>query len=288
MVRIVQINRSISAIGGKNMKKRKSWKHHGIALLVVYMVALAGYGCDPGGGICSEAVTVRDTAGARLYYPCNIANNTEPVGATTLTSGYLGTYSQVEWLAEEVAAAGYVVLAATPSNPYGMVSGWRDAHKSCVARLKDLNSTHSTLRGKIDTNKLQTCGHSKGGGGSLWASSQLQGELKSTIGMAPWQEEFTSWTLRSIASPTFIQAGATDTLATGSMTKGEYDALPNIPKAYIRYSMTDHMAWASGGTNQDRLARDVIAWMKYYLDGDPSQQSYIADTSRTTLHIWER
>ncbi len=256
-----------------------------LTLLLAASLALLSYACEiPGGDVCEESIRVSNTGGARLYYPCNIS---QPAAATTLTSGYLGTYSSVQWLSRDLAGAGYVVLAATPSNQYGMVAQWRDAHKSCIAELKDLNQSHRTLRGKINTSALQTCGHSKGGGGSLWASSQLQGELKSTIGMAPWQEQFSDRDLRSIASSTFIQAGAGDTLATSSMTRGEYNALPdNISKAYIRYTNTDHMSWATGGSNQNRLSRDVIAWMKYYLDDDPSQESYISDRSGTTMHEW--
>ncbi len=265
------------------MHPRKFFCRRTIGLLAIALTLFGVYGCD----ICEESVRVSDTSGARLYYRCDIADSSQSVGATTMTSGYLGTYSSVEWLSTKVADEGYVVLAATPTNPYGMVSGWRDAHKACVAKLKELNVTHTTLRGKIDTSKLQTCGHSKGGGGSLWASAQLQGELRSTIGMAPWQEQFSDSDLRTIASATFIQAGSLDTLATGLMTLGEYNALPSgIPKAYIRYSGTDHMSWATGGSNQDRLARDVVAWMKYYLDDDHSQEGYIADTSGTTMHMW--
>ena len=132
-----------------------------------------------------------------------------------MTSGYMGTYSDVEWLSRDVAGNGYVVLAMTPSNPYGMVSGWRTAHVNGISKLKSLN-TSGTLRGKINTSALQTCGHSKGGGGALWASSSLGSQLKSTIGMAPWQEGFA--TLSGVRAATLIQAGGLDSLATAIMT----------------------------------------------------------------------
>jgi hypothetical protein len=255
-------------------------------LLVLSTVALVSYGCDGGSNVCSESISVSNTSGARLYYPCNINSSR---GATTLTSGYTGTYSQVSWLAEDmVNNGGYIVLAMTPSNIYGMVSGWRDAHKSGIARLQGLNSTHRTLAGRINQSKLQTCGHSKGGGGALWASAELGSTLRTTIGMAPWQEQFTSLTLRSIRAATLIQAGASDTLATGSMTLGEYNALPAISKAYIRYRYVDHMDWASSGSYHSRLGGDINAWMKYYLDGETSYATTIANTSGTTMHMWAR
>jgi len=259
-----------------------------VLLLALCMFGLFGYGCDDNtntGDICSESVSnVANTREARLYYPCTI-NGT--VGATTMSSGYTGTYGDVEWLSEAVVEAGFVVLAFTPTSEWGMVSGWRDAHKSCIAKLKDINNSHSVLKGKIDTGKLSTCGHSKGGGGSLWASSQLQGELRTTIGMAPYSEGFADSALNSVTAATFIQAGASDTLATNSMTRGEYSGLGNISKKYAEYTGYDHLAWANAtGSKADRLSSDIIAWMKYYMNGDNSQAETIADQSGTGRFEW--
>jgi hypothetical protein len=159
---------------------------------------------------------------AELYYPNTISGT---VGATTMSAGYTQALGNVEWLSRKVAESGYVVLAFTPTNNLGMVSGWRDAHKNCITKLKNINSNHSVLRGKINTAKLQTCGHSKGGGGSLWASSELTTQLKTTVGMAPYQEGFYDSTLGSVTAATFVQAGGSDTLATNSMTRGEYSGL---------------------------------------------------------------
>lgn len=264
------------------MKKRQL-----MALISLALISLVGFGCDGGtSGITSERVSgVSDTSEAVLYYPNTISGS---VGATTMSSGYTGTLSQVEWLSEEVAKAGYVVLAFTPTNTLGMVSGWRDAHKSCIARLKTINSNHSVLRGKINTSKLSTCGHSKGGGGSLWASSQLTTQLKTTVGMAPYEEGFADSALRTITAATFIQAGASDTLATNSMTRGEYSGLStNISRMYVEYTGYSHMAWASAsGSTASRLSGDIIAWMKYYLDGQTSYASALSNVSGTTRHEW--
>lgn len=258
-----------------------------MALIVLSVAALIGFGCDGGSStITSENVYgVSNTSEAVLYYPNSI---TGTVGATTMSSGYTGTLDDVEWLSEAVANAGYVVLAFTPTNNYGMVSGWRDAHKSCITKLKDINSNHSVLRGKINTSKLSTCGHSKGGGGSLWASSQLTSQLKTTVGMAPYEEGFYDSTLGTITAATFIQAGAADTLATNSMTRGEYSGLStNISRMYVEYTGYDHLAWASAsGSTASRLSGDIIAWMKYYMDGQTSYATTLSNTSGTSRHEW--
>jgi hypothetical protein len=264
-----------------------------VTLLALSMIVFAGYGCDTGtgtGNVCTDNVgTVGGTIATKLYYPCNISS---PTGATTMSAGYTQYLQNVAWLSNRVAREGYVVLAFTPSNNLGMVSGWATAHKNCINKLRELNNTHAILRGKIDVGKLQTCGHSKGGGGSLWASSQLGSMLKTTIGMAPYNmygtEGPNNQQIRNISSATLIQAGGSDTLATNSMTRGEFGALGNIPKMYVEYSGYDHLAWTSTAnvTRQQKIGDHVVAWMKYYMDGNTSYASSLSDQSGTKQYNW--
>jgi hypothetical protein len=263
-----------------------------VVLLAIAFIGFLGYACDSGnnvssGGIAIETIWVNGASAAKLYYPRNLQT---PTGATTMSAGYTQNLGNVEWLSKRVAEAGYVVLGMTPSNTWGMVNDWKDMHKNGIAKLKELNNSHNVLRGMIDTGKLQTCGHSKGGGGSLWASSELKGALKSTIGMAPYKEQFSGSNLRSITAATFIQAGASDTLATNTMTRGEYNDLPNISKMYQEYSGLGHLAWTNGATGNtaNTISNDVISWMKYYLDGDASSVNKLADRSGTSLYFWNR
>jgi len=224
-------------------------------LLILTLFALFASGCD----VCTDSEFVLGAMTATLYHPCSGG----PYPATTMTSGYMGTESNIAWLAEDVAAAGYVVLAMTPSNPIGFVSGWRTAHQNGVQHLKSLS-------GLVDPNKVGTCGHSKGGGGALWAADTLGSQVETAIGMAPWQEEFVS--LSGVRAATLIQAGGLDTLATAIMTRNEYNLLPSsISKGYFTYPTADHMAWAYGLIPQ--LSTDVIAWLDYYMKDDTSASS---------------
>ncbi len=267
--------------------------------MVLSIAAMFSYGCDDTGdgtvsisstgGVCGEAVRVSNTSSARLYYPCNISS---PIGATTASSGYVGTKESVTWLSNRVAQAGFVVLAFTPTNQYGMVTGWRAAHKSSIAKLKELSNS-GKLAGKIDTSKLQTCGHSKGGGGSLWAAGELGGQLRTAVGMAPYNgypgtyEGPAPNIIGRISAATMIQAGSDDTLATNAMTRGEYRALGNISKKYYELNGYGHLAWASAtGSRADRMAGDIIAWMRYYMNGDTSQRGVIANQSGAREFNW--
>jgi predicted dienelactone hydrolase len=137
-------------------KKELLMKRNLVLLLILSLMALFAFGCDQYASVCTGSARVSGASSATLYYPCTGG----PYPATTLTSGFMGTKSAVAWLARDAAAAGYVVLAMTPSNPMGMVGGWRTAHVNGVRHLK-------TLSGRVDPNKVGTCGHSKGGGGAL-------------------------------------------------------------------------------------------------------------------------
>jgi hypothetical protein len=256
-------------------------------ILSLSLIALFGYGCDGGTSTITEedAGIISGTIDTQLYYPTTINGTT---GATTMSAGYTQALGNVEWLSRKLAETGYVVLAFTPTNNLGYVDGWRDAHKNCIAKLKDINNNHSKLKGKINTAKLQTCGHSKGGGGSLWASSDLTTQLKTTIGMAPYEEGFFDSTLGTITAATFVQAGGSDTLATNSMTRGEYGGLSTrVSRMYVEYTGYDHLAWDSAtGDKASRISGDIIAWMKYYMDGQTSYASTLSNTSGTAQHEW--
>lgn len=227
-----------------------------LALSFFAAVAIGAVGCEPV-GVCTDNAFVLGAMTATLYYPCTGG----PYPATTMTSGFMGTEGAIEWLAEDVAAADYVVLAMTPANPLGMVSGWRDAHQNGVRYLKGLS--------RVNASKVGTCGHSKGGGGALWAADNLGSGVATAIGMAPWQEQFLS--LSGVRAATLIQAGSLDSLATGLMTRNEYNSLPSsISRAYFEYASMGHMAWATGNST---LSRDVIAWLDYYMKNDKSAAS---------------
>ncbi len=234
-------------------------------LITLSLFVIAAFGCD----VCSDPAVVVGTMSAEVFYPCDISTS-NPLPGTTVMSGFMGTKESVAWLARDLAAEGYVALSLTPTNTLGMVSGWRDDHKAGIRKLQELNSS-GNLRGKIDTSKLSVCGHSKGGGGALWAADQLGSQIQTAVGMAPYQEQFLS--LSGVRAATLVQAGSLDTLANGLMTLNEYNLLPlSVSKGYFSYPV-GHMAWASSNPT---LSRDIIAWYDYYLKCDDSARSTLS------------
>lgn len=255
-----------------------------VLLLALLAIIMSSYGCDD---VCTEnGGAVQQAANTKLYYPCQISS---PTAATTISSGFIQGLSDIQWLSQKIAEDGYIVLALTPVNRLGMVSQWRNMHKSGVQRLKTINSSHAKLRGMISD--YQVSGHSKGGGGTLWAAADLRGELTTAIAMAPYREVTDlAMGLNNITAATLIQAGGGDTLATNPMTRAYYDQLPNgISKGYFEYVGYDHVAWTSTSAmgRQGRISGDYLAWMNYYINGDTSAAGALRNAAGTALHKWE-
>ncbi len=249
------------------------------------LILIFQFGCNNNSSVCDSDITVSNTKDATLYYPCAISG---PMPATTLTSGHAAPHKVLKWMAEEMVSNGFIVLAMTPPDVFGKNEGWRDAHLAGIAELEKLNSSDGPLKDKIDINRLQVCGHSKGGGGALLASNILGAKLKSTIVMAPWHQDVKS--LDGIKSATLFQTGEKDVYVTRKMAMGEFEMLPpDINKGYFEYKSANHFSWGvlNLGTLHDTLGSDVLAWMKYYLKNDATQRSKLLDSDKKTENIWE-
>jgi hypothetical protein len=282
-----------------------------VVMLALLSILLCCYACDRGGSsggntgnVCTEDGGPVDGAiESKLYYPCDLLDSNLKVGATTVTGGFWEVLNDVEWLSQDIAEAGYVVLAFTVENNTGLVDGWKKSHLGAIARLKTINADgQSKLRGKIDETKLQTCGHSKGGGSALWAASILGKGVKTAVGMAPWQEMAPSrnYGLEKITAATLIQAASRDSMAVPSMTRQEYGnpiasgssnrdtgLSDNISRAYFEFEGLGHAAWYKAfPAVGDKLSSNIVAWMKYYLDGDISYKSQLADGSECSVYEW--
>jgi len=240
--------------------------------------------------VCTENVRgIGRTAGAKLYYPCNISGQ---IPASTMSSGWTAGLGAIAWLSRPMAAQGTVVLAFTPLNRFGMVTDWQAAHTNCFNKLKQFASSHRKLAGKIDLSKMQIAGYSKGGGGSLAAAAHLGSQVASVVGMAPyWGFEYNISALRRMSAATFIQAGGVgDSLARPGMTQQEFNTLPNgISKLYKRRSAWTHLEWAFG-VNQGTIKREIFAWMDYYLNGNKTgaNESILSNRLGCSGYKWNK
>jgi Dienelactone hydrolase family len=225
-------------------------------------------------------------AGARMFYPCakGSASNA-PIAsgvfaASTLSPGFTNSSSAIFWLGEHLASHGFIVLAMAPDNTWGNNPEWRDAHVDAYNELIEENGrTGSPILGRVDVNKIQIMGYSKGGGGALMAAQQLtsQGKVLGAVqALAPYYDSWSN--VNAITAPVAIHGGSSDTVApTGSHAVPMFNGLAATTKRVIAvYSGLQHLPWtSSSGTYHPRIKQYITSWMKVYLDGDASYQVYI-------------
>jgi len=210
---------------------------------------------------------------AVLFYPCDLDG---ALPAVTLTGGYSNTYRNLQWLAEDMAEAGYVVLAMTPPNIYGKVEQWRDAHlegqKTLVAVAED-NDT--PVAKHIDTDRRGIAGFSMGGGGTLLAGSILKDDVKALAAFAPFLLE----EQRNVSptAPTLVIAGEKDLLITNESITQIYDHVQaSANKNMIAiYADGRHQQWyrAEVTKNRESYTELALAWLNLHLKNEPSAQT---------------
>jgi len=220
-------------------------------------------------------------AAAKVYYPCNISGTH---GATTLTGGYTNTYSDMAWIANHLSKWGYIVYAMTPNNIYGYNDSWTSAHKAGIAMLKKENTrSGSSIKGKVNTSKLQIMGFSKGGGGTLLASSSLGSGVKTTQAMAPYMDF--SYSLSGIKSKTICYTGTSDSIASPSAVVTMYNSLPSSVDRTLAYfngfAHTDWMPGSTDNSNTNKAKKYITAFMLYWMDGNSSYQTYLYGSEHT-------
>jgi dienelactone hydrolase len=212
---------------------------------------------------------------AVYFYPCGIS---ELSPAVTLTGGYGNTYRNLQWMAETLSEKGYVVLAMTPTNIYGKVEQWRDAHLAGQNTLiRENDDTESPLHNRIDVHRRGIAGFSMGGGGTLLAGTELKDDVKALAAFAPFLLE----EQRDVApsAPTMILAGARDLLVTNeSIEQIKHHVTQSANKHLVAvYENGRHQQWyrAEITTNRESYKAMTLAWFDLHLKGDASAQTAI-------------
>lgn len=255
------------------------------ALLVLMLCSMAQAQTNPGstGSFTKCTYTPPASSGyeaASVWYPCNSGN--AKLAATTLTSGYTGTYSAISYLADHLVTHGYIIFAMTPNNRYGNNASWTSAHKAGIAMLKSENTRTGTktrpnpIRGKVDATRLQIMGHSKGGGGTLLAAADFGSGIKAAQAIEPYMDF--SYNLSKTRAKINCITGTQDSIASPGQVIAMYNSLPDSVDRTLMYFLgMDHMVFTSTGnaTQKARSSKYITAFMKYHLDGNSAYRTYL-------------
>jgi dienelactone hydrolase len=202
--------------------------------------------------------------GAKIYYPTDTSQGT--FGAIAVVPGYTATWAaEGAWMGHWLASFGFVVIGidTLSRNDFDVARGTQ-----LLAAL-DYLTQRSSVRTRVDPNRLAVMGHSMGGGGAISAALRRP-TLKAAIGNAPYSP---SQNLSTMRVPTALLAGQRDGTVTPSLVSGYYNQIPAATeKMYLELTGAGH---AFPTSNNSVATRKWIPWMKIFIDQDTRYQQFL-------------
>ena len=166
-----------------------------------------------------------------------------------------------------LASFGFVVIGVETNS----TNDWDTARGTQLLAALDWLTRSSSVRTRVDANRLAVIGHSMGGGGALSAAASRP-SLKAAIGLAPFYPSGNG-SLSGIRVPTLIQGGQNDGTVTPSYLDGLYPTLTTTtPGAYLQMTGADHLFWTKANATE---LRTLIPWLKIFVDNDTRYSQFM-------------
>jgi dienelactone hydrolase len=209
--------------------------------------------------------------GGTIYYPTTTSDGT--FGGVVIAPGFLASSSSYATLAQRVASHGFVVFAINTTTIFDVP---QSRGQQILAAL-DYLTRQSTVRNRLDANRLAVAGHSMGGGGTLEAA-RSRPTLQAAVPLQPWHTT-TNWS--GIQVPTMIIGAQADTIApVATMSQVFYQSIPSSSeKAYAELAGASHFA---GNSNPAYQGRSMIVWLKRYVDDDTRYEPFMCPAPRSS------
>jgi dienelactone hydrolase len=209
--------------------------------------------------------------GGTIYYPTSTTAGT--FGGVVVTPGFTGTQSSMAWYGPRLASQGFVVFTIDTTTTLDQPESRGRQMMAAMSYLTD----RSSVKTRVDKNRLAVMGHSMGGGGSLDAARDNPG-LKAAIPLTPWE---TTKNFSSVKVPTMIFGAQLDSVApTASHAVPFYNSLPSsTKKVYIELRGASHFAPNSSDTT---IAKYSISWLKRWVDNDTRYSPFLCNVSTST------
>ncbi|MDT0306896.1 dienelactone hydrolase family protein [Streptomyces sp. DSM 44917] len=203
-------------------------------------------------------------AGGTVYYPTDTSQGT--FGAIAFSPGFLENQSAVSWYGPRLASNGFVVVTINTNSGFDAPDQRAD---QLMAALEWL-TTRSSVRTRVDPNRLAVAGHSMGGGGALSAVSENP-ELRAAISLTPWHTD-NAWS--EVTVPTLIVGAERDWIApVRSHAEPFYQSLTGArERAYLEMNNANHFVT---NRSNETIGRTVLAWAKRYVDNDSRYEQFL-------------
>jgi Chlorophyllase len=125
--------------------------------------------------------SVSGFGGGTVYYPTTAGS----YATIAICPGFTATQSSIAWIGQRLASHGFVTLTMNTNSTFDQPPS-RATQLMAALRYLTTNS-NSTLRSRVDPNRLGVAGHSMGGGGTLMAARD-NASLKAAVPMTPWSQ----------------------------------------------------------------------------------------------------
>jgi predicted dienelactone hydrolase len=212
----------------------------------------------------SVSSAVLGFGGGTIYYPTTAGS----YATIAICPGYTATQSSIAWIGRRLATHGFVVMTINTNSTLDQPPS---RATQLMAALRYLtNSSSSTVRSRVDANRLGVAGHSMGGGGTLIAARDNP-TLKAGIPMTPWS---TTKSFSTVTVPTIIIGAENDSVAPVSTHSIPfYTSLPSsLDKAYAELNGASHFAPNSTNTP---IGRYAVSWAKRFMDNDTRYNTFL-------------
>jgi predicted dienelactone hydrolase len=211
-----------------------------------------------------SSLSVTGFGGGTIYYPTDTSQGT--FGAVAISPGFTARWSSLSWLGPRIASHGFVVIGIETLTIYDQP----DSRGRQLLAALDYLTGRSSVRTRIDPNRLAVAGHSMGGGGSLEAA-RSRPTLQAAVPLAPWNTTKTWSTLRV---PTAIIGGESDSVApVASHSIPFYSSIPSsAEKSYLELNNASHFFPQTVDTP---TAKHAVAWLKRFVDDDTRYDQFI-------------
>jgi predicted dienelactone hydrolase len=216
-----------------------------------------------------SALSASGFGGGTIYYPTDSGT----YGGIAISPGFTARWSSLAWLGPRLASHGFVVIGIETNSTLDQPSSRGDQLRAALRYL----TGSSSVRAKVDPNRLAVAGHSMGGGGTLEAAKD-QPTLKAAVPLAPWNTD-KSWGDERV--PTLIIGGSADAVApVASHSIPFYNSLGSSEKGYVELAGASHFFPQTANSTVNRF---MVSWFKRFLDGDTRYNQFICGTRPSGL-----
>ena len=209
--------------------------------------------------------------GGTVYFPTDTSQGT--FGAVAISPGFTELQLAISWLGPRLASQGFVVITIDTLGTFDFPDARAD---QLLAALDYLTNT-SSVRTRVDRNRLGVMGHSMGGGASLSAADKRPA-LQAAIPLAGWHTT-KSWSSSRVPTLVVGRAERRDRAERSDHSLPFYNSLPN--SAGRRRSSSCAAPATTRPTHPNTTtARFAISWLKRFIDDDTRYDQFLCPPPR--------